>query len=185
LDSVTAALIEAAVVSANGEAVASDTIGAFSLAVDSGAVDVTITHPDYEEHASVLQLVESQWNEFGLRRLAPYVRDYLSVAPFSGEVPGLETALVSDLQGYANSDATRGEVQLWFGNTPFTISLNPESENVEWVNVDSLTIQVLVMLTPGLSPRDSARWTLHDMDGHTARWLCYPGGVEPECEERL
>jgi len=185
VDSVTGAPVQAAMVSANGEAVASDTIGAFALPVDSGVVQLTIAHPDYEQHSVTLQLVESHSSDFGLRRFGPFVRDYLSVAPFSGDDPGLETALVGDLQGSSNTDTTRGEAQLWFGDSPFELSISHQSENVEWVDSDSLTIQVAVWLAPGLSSRDSVLWTLYDVDGHTARWLCYPSGHDPECEERL
>ena len=184
-DSVTGAPVRAARVSANGETVTSDTIGEFAMPVDSGSVELTITHADYEEHTAVLQLVDSRLTEFGLRRLAPYVRDYLSVVPAWGNEPGLETALVADLQGYVNTDTTRGQAELWFGDTPFARSLSHESDNVEWVYTDSLTIQVLVWLTPGLSSRDSVLWTLFDVDGHAARWRCSAWGSEPECEERF
>lgn len=184
-DSVTGVSVQAALVTVGGETVVSDTIGAFAVPVDSGLLDLTISHPGYEELALLLQLEGSRRQEFGLRRLAPYVRDYLSVVPVSGNESGLETALLADLQGYANTDTTRGQAELWFGDIPFTMSLGHESENVVWVYTDSLTVQVVVEIAPGLSSRDSVLWTLFDVDGHTARWLCLPGGVEPECEERF
>ena len=183
-DSVTGVPVFAALVSVSGGSAVSDTAGDFFVPVDSGSVELRVTHEDYEKYATTLQLVESQWNEIGLRRVAPYVRDYLSVTPFSGDDSSLETALVGDLQGYANTDTTRGEAQLWFGDTPFELSISHESEDVEWVYSDSLTMQVAIWLSTGLSPRDSVLWTLFDFDGHSAKWICYPAGYEPECVER-
>jgi hypothetical protein len=184
VDSVTGAPVVAALVSVDVESAVSDTLGAFALSVDSGSVDLAIAHEEYEEFASTFQLVESQLSDIDMRRLAPYVRDYFSLAPVSGNEPGLESALVSDLQGYANADTTQGQAELWFGDMLFTFQLSSESDNVEWVIADSLTIQVAVWLSPGLSRRDSVLWTVFDVDGHTAKWLCYPAGYEPECVER-
>ena len=170
---------------ARGETAVSDSTGDFELPVDSGAVDLQIVHPDHEGYAQTIRFDASRRLEFSLRRLAPYVRDYLSVSPISGSESGLETALVADLQGFANVDSTVGGIQLWFGSTPFTTSLNSGLDDVEWVHTDSITVQVLVWLAPGLASRDSVQWSVRDVDGHTARWLCYPAGREPECEERF
>ena len=183
-DSVTGVPVYAALVTATEGSAVSDTVGDFMLPVDSGAVELRVAHRDFEEYSTTLQLDESQWNEIAMRRVAPYVRDYLSVTPVLGDEPSLETALVGDLQGHVTVDTTKGEAQLWFGNTSFALSISHVSENVDWVYVDSLTIQVAVWLTTGLSSRDSVLWTLFDLDGNSAKWLCYPAGFEPECEER-
>ena len=178
-DSVTGVPVYAALVTAGEGSAVSDTVGDFFVPADSGAVELRVTHGDYEEYSRTLQLSRK-----------PVERNsHASRSSVCSRLPERDScfrrrAKPRDSVGRRSAGIRDGRHHkrpstVVVRNTSFELSISHVSENVNWVYSDSLTIQVAVWLTTGLSSRDSVIWTLFDLDGNSAKWLCYPAGFEP------